>query len=125
MFLYKSSAQDLIVNFEKEMKLIKQASNVRHEKFLFSGVENLIKAADLLDQAGLTKAAEQLTQVIEKLAWDVSHDKAPSSEQMVKNLLDHGHPLDKSDVKDESEEDVELEPVKVTTTTVLEEEKKS
>jgi len=70
-------------------------SHIIHSQAQYqAGVESLLQAAALLDEAGLTSMADQISHVLSKLSWQVpSSDPATTgltSDQMEKNLEEKG-----------------------------------
>ena len=109
--------------FEEELIAGMQRELQAHDKK--QGMENLVKAADylhsamdILEEAGLTAHADQILKILAKIAGDEqdarpgegkpNHPKNPlkvhdphtsglTSQKMVKNILEHGHPLNMAD----------------------------
>ncbi len=107
--------------FDEELIAGMQHELQAHDKK--QGIENLVKAADylhsamdILEEAGLTAHADQILKILAKIASDEQdarpgqpkHPKNPlkvhdphtsglTPKKMVKNILDHGHPLNLTD----------------------------
>lgn len=105
MIKKQSSVSPLISEFESQLQQGRFAAVNRKNKFLQAGVNNLVKAADLLDQVGHTVLAQQLTDILQKLAEIPSPEKIKAeSDHMTKNLLEHGHVLDLTCVDDKKQD---------------------
>lgn len=97
---------ELVQNMHNE--LVKKAHNIETDN-LDKAVDYLNSAADIFDSVGLTKNADQVLSVLTKIAKSGKkkpkdpkkisdrHTKGLTPEKMVKNLKNHGHPMNLAD----------------------------
>jgi len=96
--------------FEEELisgmhhQLVKQATQQDCDN-LEQAVDYLNSAAEIFENLGMSKNAEQIVSILEKIANKAHdprkvsdrHTKGLTPERMVKNLKNHGHPMNLSD----------------------------
>lgn len=93
MFIKKSSIDELASNLELNMK--RTYASTKYTETVESVVNNLVIAANILDEMGFEKEANDLTMLLDtKNAWHVPPQHSPTSEQMMSNLKDHGTVLE-------------------------------
>lgn len=90
-------------------------NDVDHSKDILSAIDYLNSAAEIFDDLELISKSDIVLDIIYKMAikkkkksFKDPHTKGLTPDKMVKNLLDHGHPMNKSDdgfVDDETFED--------------------
>lgn len=97
MFFKKSSTpeyQDFAKELEKNLQQVEQAPLMERQAKQKKGIQHLLKAAEILEDMGLDKHAEGITQILEKFAWEVpNNDPATSGltpEKMIANLEEKG-----------------------------------
>jgi hypothetical protein len=89
---------EIIAGFQEELK--KQASTKSAEvPNLVKAAENLHVVLEILENAGLTKQANQMLQLLEKIAKKPGdrHTKNLTSKRQVENIKDHGTQFNLSD----------------------------
>lgn len=86
--------EELIAGMQKE--LVKNASN--QDKDLGKAVDYLNSAIDIFEDAGLNTQANQVLNIISKIAAETDrHTKGLTSDKMVNNLKNHGTVFNLSD----------------------------
>ena len=92
MFTKKADPQEFFT--ELEANLARQEKFPKQEKQakIAAALDNIVQAANLLDEAGLEKQADLATRVLAKLAWHVpsSDTSGLTPEKMEKNLAEKG-----------------------------------
>lgn len=95
------------VNYEDmESNLIKNASSleeVSDEDKYYHALEEISKAAEIFEEAGLSKVSSLLDDVLINFAKSKKLKEKKDSEKYVKNYKKHGWMFDKSDADDISE----------------------
>lgn len=85
---------EFAAELEKNLQQAEQAPAVEKQAHQTKAVQHLLKAAEILDDMGLTNQAAGITQILEKFAWEVpKSDPATSGltpEKMVSNLENNG-----------------------------------
>lgn len=85
---------DIIDGMQKELSSIKPEDNDR----LDGAVDNIHSAIQIFEDTGMFNHANSLLNVLSKIAKKhKKKNKELTSEQMIKNLLDHGTEFDLSD----------------------------
>lgn len=106
--------------FEEELisgmhhQMVKRATQQEFDN-LEQAVDYLNSAAEIFENLGMSKNAEQIVSLLERIANKVykksndRHTKGLTPERMVKNLKNHGHPMNLSNdgVDDLLDADVE------------------
>ena len=81
---------EFTAELEKNLQQAEQAPAVEKQAQQAKAVQHLLKAAEILDDLGLTKQAAGITQILEKFAWEVPKSDAATSgltpEKMLSNL---------------------------------------
>lgn len=90
MFIKSSMVDELAEGLKTQFIKQAQADQIERQDYNQLALQDTLEAADLLDQVGFTSEASVLTSLFEKHAWEVPSEHQPSSEEMVRNLLDHG-----------------------------------
>lgn len=90
MFLKKASQDEFVAELERNLKRSNAAPTVEKIARQSQAVKHLLAAADLFDDVGLTKQADEITKVLETFAWEIPPQNSPSPEEMLRNLEDHG-----------------------------------
>lgn len=91
----KASVTDEVLSSFKQYHddILSLGEREQHAKFT-KAVDCLMKAADILDDVGLGKYADNISAILSKVSWEVpTNDPATSgltSEQMEKNLAEKG-----------------------------------
>lgn len=83
---------ELIAGMQNELRLLDHKVASKKE-----GIDNLVKAADLLqaameifEQVGLSVQADKVLDILTKIAHPDRHTKGLTPDKMVKNLKEHG-----------------------------------
>ena len=98
MFLKKSyftqQYDELAVELEKSLQQTEKAPLVEKQAKQAKAIQHLLKAAEVLEDMGLAKQAANITEILEKFAWEVPQNdpatKGLTSEKMLSNLEHKG-----------------------------------
>ncbi len=83
----KNLFADEIANLmEKEFQRMTKVASVN----LNGAISYLHSAAEIFENVGMTKQADQILNILEKFANEDYHTKDLTSDKMIKNLLNHG-----------------------------------
>lgn len=80
--------QEIIIGFQEELK--KQASTKSQVPDLIQAAECLHASLEIFESAGFSKQANQILQLLEKIAKGDRHTKGLTPEKQIKNLKNHG-----------------------------------
>jgi hypothetical protein len=92
MFNKKANANDFFAELETNLNRQEKQPLAEKQAKIAAALENVVAAANLLDDAGLEKQANFATKVLAKLSWYVptSDTSGLTPEKMQKNLSEKG-----------------------------------
>lgn len=112
----KSIFEDILIA-GMHQQLIKQAKQVEYDE-LEKAADYLNSAAEIFEDIGMVRRSEQVLSILAKIGQKKPsdprkmpdhHTKGLTVDKMVKNLAEHGHPMNLAD--DENFADQEIEDV--------------
>lgn len=92
MFNKKANAQEFFAELETNLNRQEKQPQAERQAKIAAALENVVAAANLLDDAGLEKQADFATKVLAKLSWYVptSDTSGLTPDKMQKNLSEKG-----------------------------------
>ncbi|HLG28370.1 MAG TPA: hypothetical protein VI423_11335 [Paenisporosarcina sp.] len=117
-FITKTSYDEYATDLDENLKKVARTPIIEKVARESKAIQSLITAANLLDEAGFEAQAEEITDLLEKISWEVpaSDTAGLTPEKMVSNLKDKGWVFNVEDgeildvAEPDPDEHVSLEP---------------